>query len=382
MDSDDDSEYRKKELNRLRVEKFRKKRKIEKNLENVHYSEQLQDVVTSSIASHDEIENEDEGLDRQIECNDEQSSKNENYQQCHEQPAFKDVIILILALDSNIARTKNYSNLYAMFLKEDAFLEVNLWAEDTRGNYFALDSMKFKSGECVSIPCYPSAVVYDLFECLSTHLDKSGFTDVPLFFLSPVAESSLAYSNILSEWLSTNKQNKVYLPEEPFPHAFLVKNLRFKHFTSAWADGFRKTLAEARACPSKFVENTLSEWALVTKYINRQPCVVFCGHKNLRFGDAVHFVQLWGINPYKIPFKRKKGRVFIDPELAGNIISSKIRPGLSLASVTNELEVQDNVYTTKSLNSMILDNNDLANGKKHKYGHIDPQELVIKLSQD
>ena len=29
----------------------------------------------------------------------------------------------------------------------------------------------------------------------------------------------------------------------------------------------------------------------------RQPCVVFCGHPSLRFGDAVHFIELWGNNP-------------------------------------------------------------------------------------
>ncbi|KAF7995649.1 hypothetical protein HCN44_006756 [Aphidius gifuensis] len=228
-------------------------------------------------------------------------------------------------------------------------------------------AMTLRSGGCVLIPCYPSGVVHDLFE--------------------------------------------FYLPEEP-----------------AWADGFSNDY--------------------------RQPCVVFCGHPSLRFGDAVHFVQLWepdfpyldalapfqplamkavhcpidtSLNfiqanklirdlkpdnlvvpecytqpPYtaphrvdlvidpvgekplitfkrgeviKLPLKRKKGRVFIEPELAGNIIPSEIRPGLSLASVTGELEVKDNVYTIKY-------NNDLANGKKHEYGHIDPQELVIKLSQE
>lgn len=28
-----------------------------------------------------------------------------------------------------------------------------------------------------------------------------------------------------------------------------------------------------------------------------QPCVVFCGHPTLRFGDVVHFIELWGNNP-------------------------------------------------------------------------------------
>jgi len=61
-------------------------------------------------------------------------------------------------------------------------------------------AVTLRAGGCVLIPCYPSGVVYDLFECLSTHLDKSGFSQVPLFFISPVAETSLAYSNILAEW--------------------------------------------------------------------------------------------------------------------------------------------------------------------------------------
>lgn len=49
----------------------------------------------------------------------------------------------------------------------------------------------------------------------------------------------------------------------------------------------------------------------------------------------------------KLPLKRKKGRIFIEPDLAGNIIPSEVRPGLSLSSVTGELEVKDNVYTIK-----------------------------------
>lgn len=49
----------------------------------------------------------------------------------------------------------------------------------------------------------------------------------------------------------------------------------------------------------------------------------------------------------KLPLKRKKGRVFIEPELASNIVPTEVRSGLSLASVTGELEVKDNVYTIK-----------------------------------
>lgn len=77
--------------------------------------------------------------------------------------------------------------------------------------------------------------------CLSvyqTNLDNHGLTQIPMFFISPVADSSLAYSNILAEWLSSMKQNKVYIPDEPFPHASLVKNSRLKHFKHIYSEGF------------------------------------------------------------------------------------------------------------------------------------------------
>ncbi|KAK7867634.1 hypothetical protein R5R35_014827 [Gryllus longicercus] len=268
-----------------------------------------------------------------------------------------------------------------------------------------------RCGGSVLIPCYPSGVVYDLFECLSSHLDASGMTSIPMFFISPVADTSLAYSNILAEWLSTNKQNKVYLPEEPFPHAFLVRNGRLKHFKHIYTEGFS------------------------TDY--KQPCVVFCGHPSLRFGDAVHFVELWGGNalntiiftepdfPYlealapfqplamkavhcpidtslnftqanklirdlkpgtlvlpesyrqppgtaphrldliietdrpllsfkrdevlTLPLKRKQTQVDMSPELAENLVPNEVRSGVALATLTAAIQVKDNKHTLKIL---------------------------------
>ena len=127
-----------------------------------------------------------------------------------------------------------------------------------------------RNGGNALVPCYPSGVVYDLFECLSNHLDNVNLPFVPMYFISPVADSSLAYSNIFSEWLSIGKQSKVYQMEDPFPHAHLTKTGRLKPFKSLHAEGFS------------------------TEY--KQPCIVFCGHPSLRFGDAVHFVEMWGNN--------------------------------------------------------------------------------------
>jgi len=72
---------------------------------------------------------------------------------------------------------------------------------------------------------------------------------------------------LLTRRLSVGKQRKVYVPDDPFPHAELVKNNRLRHF---------KTL------------NEISDL--------RQPCILFCGHPSLRFGDIVHVVESWGSN--------------------------------------------------------------------------------------
>ncbi|KAF9803332.1 hypothetical protein SFRURICE_007178 [Spodoptera frugiperda] len=132
-------------------------------------------------------------------------------------------------------------------------------------------TVTLRAGGSVLCPVYPSGVLYDLLECLSAHLDTAGLAGVPLYVVSPVADSSLAYSNILAEWVSVGKQARVYLPEEPFPHAALVRAGRLKHARSLHDDAFSADF--------------------------RQPCVVFCGHPSLRFGAAVHLVELWASNP-------------------------------------------------------------------------------------
>jgi integrator complex subunit 9 len=124
-----------------------------------------------------------------------------------------------------------------------------------------------KNGGNVLLPSYSSGVVFDLFEYLVAHLDQCQLGHIPLYFLSPVAEQSLAYANILAEWLTKSKSNRVYVPEEPFVHNQLIRLGRLKHYPGIYSDTFSNDY--------------------------KQPCVVFAGHPSLRYGDAVHFVQLW-----------------------------------------------------------------------------------------
>ena len=65
---------------------------------------------------------------------------------------------------------------------------------------FDLQAMTLKNGGNVLVPCCTVGALYDLIECLHKHLESAGLGATPLYCLSPVANSSLAYSCIYSEW--------------------------------------------------------------------------------------------------------------------------------------------------------------------------------------
>lgn len=56
------------------------------------------------------------------------------------------------------------------------------------------------NGGSVLIPSYSSGIVYDLFAFVVRHLRQLKFNKVPIYFVSPTASKSLAFSNIFSNW--------------------------------------------------------------------------------------------------------------------------------------------------------------------------------------
>ncbi|KAB0351266.1 hypothetical protein FD754_016123 [Muntiacus muntjak] len=263
------------------------------------------------------------------------------------------------------------------------------------GEFCSNLALTVRNGGNALVPCYPSGVIYDLLERLYQYIDSAGLSSIPFYFISPVANSSLEFSQIFAEWLCHNKQTKVYLPEPRFPHAELIQTNKLKHYPSIHGD----------------FSNDF-----------RQPCVVFTGHPSLRFGDVVHFMELWGkpdfsyleaLAPYQplamkciycpidtrmnfiqvskllkevqplhvvcpeqytqpppaqshrmdlmvdcqppamsylraevlaLPFKRRNEKIEIMPELADWLVPMEIKPGISLATVSAVLHTKDNKH--------------------------------------
>jgi integrator complex subunit 9 len=126
--------------------------------------------------------------------------------------------------------------------------------------------MTVKNQGSVLVPVLPTGKLYDLIECLYRYLSDASLTNVPVYFISSVADQSLAYSNIFGEWLCEPKLNLIYAAEPPFQHGELIRA------------GFLKVYS---CINSKFSDEF------------HQPCILFASHPSLRFGEACHFVELW-----------------------------------------------------------------------------------------
>ncbi|KAK5967900.1 Integrator complex subunit 9 [Trichostrongylus colubriformis] len=126
-----------------------------------------------------------------------------------------------------------------------------------------------KRGGNVLMPVNPVGTIYDLIDVVSRSIDNAGGAtlEARIYFISPVAKGALAYSNVNAEWLAEARQSAVYVPEEPFCHAALVRNGRLKLYDNIY-------------------ESFCREY--------KTPCVVLTGHPSLRIGDAPHLLEMWG----------------------------------------------------------------------------------------
>uniref|UniRef100_A0A0M3I1Y7 Beta-Casp domain-containing protein n=1 Tax=Ascaris lumbricoides TaxID=6252 RepID=A0A0M3I1Y7_ASCLU len=153
-------------------------------------------------------------------------------------------------------------------------------------NVFTVMAETLKKNGSVLMPMCPTGVLYDLLEVITVQLDQQGVPmDIPVYFISPVAESSIAFSNIYPEWLSDKKQNMAYFPEEPFTHAY-VSYL----FITMIADYSMDLMKCGRLKVFESLHGALCHQL-------KTPCILFTGHPSLRFGEAVRFLELWGNNP-------------------------------------------------------------------------------------
>ncbi|KAJ2456836.1 Integrator complex subunit 9 [Coemansia sp. RSA 2424] len=89
----------------------------------------------------------------------------------------------------------------------------------------------------------PYGVTQDIVQLVAEHTQSLNLPLPQFIFVSPVAERTLQYGNIMGEWLCETKQALLYLPEYPFAD----KDLRQKnhlHFVRSLADLATKNIPQ------------------------------------------------------------------------------------------------------------------------------------------
>lgn len=138
-------------------------------------------------------------------------------------------------------------------------------------------------GGNVLIPVYPSGIVYDLLEyiyaCLEREMNEAS---VHIFFISAVAEESLSYASVFSEWLCASKRTQVYSAKEPFTHQQIIR------------EGKMTVLANVGVTHKESGRHVKDKKPIRRFIGDGCSAIVFASHPCLRFGPALDLLRKWG----------------------------------------------------------------------------------------
>lgn len=169
-------------------------------------------------------------------------------------------------------------------------------------------------GGTVLLPVSNAGIILDLFAILDTYMVQTGLNpntstsglagmtssstpQIPMYYVSSISEAVLAYANISAEWLDATKQERVYTPNNPFTHSDLLDADRLFRFDR---------LSQLSSNASNTSASSTSAKTGGIPPISRSPCIIFCGHPSLRFGDIVPLIETIKLNP-------KNTIIFTDP---------------------------------------------------------------------
>ncbi|MED6205684.1 hypothetical protein PIB30_019983 [Stylosanthes scabra] len=142
-----------------------------------------------------------------------------------------------------------------------------------------------KGGGSVFIPINQLGIFLQLLEDVSKAIDASAMK-VPIYIISSVAEDLLAYLNIVPEWLSRQRQERLFDGEPLFDHVKLLEDKKIHVLPNIHSDKF---------------------WMH-----SQEPFIVFCPHWSLRLGPIVHLLQHWRQDPKSLLILEG----MVDPQLA------------------------------------------------------------------
>ena len=94
----------------------------------------------------------------------------------------------------------------------------------------------------------------------------------------------------------------------------------------------------------------------------------------------------------KLPLKRKRNQIYVDPDVAASIVPQEVQNGIKLAPLSGILDLKDNIYNIHSCDTVNVDgvpkqllNNLFKKSNAFEYGIMTPMDIEIflnKLKQD
>ncbi|KAG9444988.1 hypothetical protein H6P81_016328 [Aristolochia fimbriata] len=127
-----------------------------------------------------------------------------------------------------------------------------------------------EQGGSAMIPIGQLGVILLLVEQISLSLEALNLK-IPIYMISSVAEETLAFTSIIPEWVSKQRQHKLFSGEALFGHIDLVKEKKLHLFSGIWSSEF------------------VTAW--------QEPCIVFSPHWSLRLGPVIHLLRRWHEDP-------------------------------------------------------------------------------------
>eukprot|EP00850_Spirogloea_muscicola_P003503 SM000014S00291 [mRNA] locus=s14:516177:519763:+ [translate_table: standard] len=144
--------------------------------------------------------------------------------------------------------------------------------------------MAIDRGGCVLLPADPCGVELELIEQLAAQVQTRS---IPILHISSIAEEALAYANIVPEWLSPERQEKLYAGLPSFGHAELIREGRLQVFPSLHCAELRRA------------------W--------KEPCLAIVPYGGLRMGPVMDLLLKWQADSRCLLLLTQEG---LDVELA------------------------------------------------------------------
>ncbi|CAB5387087.1 unnamed protein product [Rhizophagus irregularis] len=245
---------------------------------------------------------------------------------------------------SIVSSSSTVQNIHPLLFDETVLINADvIILSDLRDKDGArFETILIEIGNCVAntlknkgnvlFPCTMNGIIFDIIGFLSQHLIRAvGLRGIPFYAVSPIAEESLKYSNICGEWMCTERQQKMYLPDNPMHHQDMIEQSLLYYASRA--------------------DSSLRE-----KY--QEPCVVFAGHPSLRSGATINFIR----------------KTIMTENLASNIELVNLGKDSLIASLNGTLNIHNTITSLTSAENQL-------NQQRYVCGEFDVSKLINELTE-